>query len=62
MGKKAKRKKMGRPPMKDPRKIMVALRITPSEKRELTRAAKEAGMSLSAYLMAPHRRKRRRKG
>lgn len=48
--------------MKDPRKIMVALRITPSEKRELTRAAKEAGMSLSAYLMAPHRRKRRRKG
>ena len=53
----AKKKKMGRPPMKDPKKIFVGIRITSEERKHLARAAKKAGMSLSAYIMAPHRMK-----
>ena len=58
MAKKKSKKKMGRPPLKNPRGVLVALRLTASEKRRLVKAAKAAGTSLSAYLMAPHRKGR----
>lgn len=50
-----RKKKMGRPPLKDPKAIFIGLRITSEEKARLTKAAKDAGVSLSAYIMAPHR-------
>jgi uncharacterized protein (DUF1778 family) len=49
---------MGRPPLPNPRKVPVALRVTEQEKAELTRAARKAGVSLSSYIMAPHRKKK----
>ena len=57
-----KKKKMGRPPLENPKRVLVALRMTDQEKVELTRAAKKAGMSLSGYIMAPHRKKKRTRG
>ena len=53
------KKRMGRPPVANPRKVLVALRITEQEKAQLMKAAKKAGMSLSAYIMAPHRKTKR---
>ena len=57
MGK--KRKRMGRPPLENPRNTLISLKVTARERAELAKAAKAAGMSLSAYIMAPHRKKRK---
>jgi len=51
----ARKKRLGRPRKEDPRNIVIAVRITAKEKAALVRAAKRADMSLSAYVMAPHR-------
>ena len=50
------KKRMGRPPLANPKRVLAALRITEKEKAELTRAAKKSGVSLSTFIMAPHRR------
>lgn len=44
---------MGRPPKKakDLRSKPVALRVTPSEHKQLVKDAEQAGMSISAYLL-----------
>ena len=52
------KKKMGRPPIPSPKKYLVVLRVTADEKKMLTKKAKAAGMSLSAYIMAPHRKEK----
>ncbi len=49
------KKRVGRPPMKDARNITIAIKITPSERKRLLKAAKKAGMSFSEYVMHPHR-------
>ena len=56
--KKRKKKKMGRPPLPSPKKYLVVLRVTADEKKTMTKRAKVAGMSLSAYIMAPHRKEK----
>ncbi len=40
------------------KKVFVGLRVTEEELARLKEAAKAAGMSLSAHIMAPHRKKR----
>lgn len=51
----AKRKKRGRPPKPSSRVAFVGLRVSRAELRELKRKAKAAGMSLSEYILKPHR-------
>jgi len=48
-----KNTKMGRPPLKvkDRRTALVALRLKPSERKELEKEAKAKGLSLSNYLL-----------
>lgn len=60
--KEQKKKRVGRPPVANPKKVLVALRVTAEEKARLTKAARKAGMSLSSYIMAPHRKTKRKKG
>lgn len=59
MGMKTKRRRkarMGRPPMGDAaKKLALAFRLTPIERRAWEREAKAAGMSLGAYLLKPRR-------
>ena len=50
--------KMGRPRKPDAYRVMVSLKVSGRERRELGKAAKAAGLSLSAYIMAPHRKGR----
>lgn len=51
-----KRKKMGRPSMgREAKKVNVVIRVSPIERKELNRKARAKGVSLSAYIMAPHR-------
>ena len=49
---------MGRPRLPNPKNMLVGVRMTKAEKTKLSKAARKAGMSLSAYLMAPHRKAR----
>ena len=58
---KKEKSKMGRPRMKNRKKVkevLIAVRVSAEEKARLTREAKAAGMNFSAYLMAPHRKGR----
>jgi len=52
------KKRMGRPPVKNPRSVMFNFRVTVAEARALRAAARAAGLSLSAHIMAPHRKGR----
>ena len=55
-GKKKKTKvKMGRPPIPNPKNRLIALRVTAKEREMLIRKAKKAGMTLSEYILSPHR-------
>lgn len=58
--KKVKKKaRMGRPSLGDnAKKVLINVRVTPRELRKWRKAAKEAGMSFSAWLLAPHRGER----
>lgn|GEM_PF-5632011 len=52
-----KPKKMGRPSMgQSAKKVNVVIRLSPIEREELGRMADAAGVSLSAYIMKPHRK------
>lgn len=51
-----RKNRVGRPRVKDPKQIPITIRLASKEKAQLTKAAKKAGMSLSAYIMAPHRK------
>lgn len=53
---KKKKTKMGRPPIPNAKTTFVGLKISAKEKGLLTKAAKKAGISLSAYIMLPHRK------
>jgi len=49
------KKKMGRPRKPDAKTTLIALKVSKRELAALRKAAKEAGISMSAYIMAPHR-------
>ncbi|MDR1611519.1 MAG: hypothetical protein LBT97_01920 [Planctomycetota bacterium] len=57
------RKPMGRPPLGDAAKrITITVRVTSKEYELWRKRADEAGMPLTAYIVAPLRRCARRKG
>ena len=58
-----KRKKMGRPPLKerDKRTKIVTLRLKPSERKELEQDAKAKGLSISNYLLECWQKSRAKK-
>jgi predicted HicB family RNase H-like nuclease len=45
-----KTKKMGRPPMKDPRQGHIVIRVKKAESKSIRQAAKAAGMRLGEYV------------
>jgi predicted HicB family RNase H-like nuclease len=47
---KPKKKKMGRPPMKDPRQGHIVIRVNNAESRAIRQAARAAGMRLGEYV------------
>jgi hypothetical protein len=47
---KPKKKKMGRPPMKDPRQGHIVIRVNKAEGKAIRQAAKAAGMRLGEYV------------
>jgi hypothetical protein len=47
---KPKKKKMGRPPMKDPRRGHIVIRVNKAEEKAIRQAAKDAGMRLGEYV------------
>lgn len=51
---------MGRPPKpkNEKQSEKVSVKMTRAERRELEAAARKAGLSLSAYILAPHRKPR----
>ena len=51
----ARKKKMGRPKKPDARTTLVNLKVSKGELAALRKGAKAAGMSLSAFIMSPHR-------
>jgi uncharacterized protein (DUF1778 family) len=61
MAAKKKRKRMGRPHSPNPRKSFIGLKVTADERRWLEREARAAELSLSEFLMAPHRARMARK-
>ena len=50
---KAKKKKMGRPPLKpkDRRSAIITLRLTKTDRELLAKQAESKGMSISSYLL-----------
>ncbi len=52
-----KKARMGRPPVDNPKKVIISIRVTSKERADLDKAAKKAGMMLSEYIMRPHRKK-----
>ena len=59
-GKKKTKKssKRGRPPVANPKYDLLVIRVSEKEKKLLQKMADAAGMSLGAYVMAPHRKKK----
>ncbi len=53
-----KLKRLGRPPKPDGRRLFIGLKVSPAENAALRRAAKAAGLSLSEFILRPHRRGR----
>lgn len=52
-----KKPHIGRPALgQEAKKVLVALRLSPIELARLRSEAKTAGVSLSAFIMAPHRK------
>jgi hypothetical protein len=49
---KPKKKKMGRPPMKDPRRGHIVIRVNKAEERAIRQSAKGAGKRLGEYVRA----------
>jgi hypothetical protein len=47
---KPKKKKMGRPPMKDPRRGHIVIRVNKAEEKAIRRAAIDAGLRLGEYV------------
>lgn len=58
-----KKKKMGRPPLKeiDKRNKIVTLRLKPSERKKLGQEAKAKGLSISDYLLECWQKSRAKK-
>jgi len=50
-----KKKKMGRPPIGNPKDTTLTIRLTTKDKVRLKKAARAEGMCLAEYIMAPHR-------
>lgn len=51
-----KRRKRGRPKSANPR-LIVTIRMTKAEKQAATKAARQAGLTLTDYLLAPARKR-----
>jgi hypothetical protein len=50
------KKKMGRPRKPDALRRIIAMKVSAAELRDWKKAAKAKGLSLSAFILAPHRK------